>query len=128
MRSPAPACAPSSSGSAPPAAPTRTYPHGDTLAPDDANVGEAGSDFAGYGPDAVGAHPASRSVFGVDDLAGNVWELARSAFGETRYVVRGGGYPLDEVAAMSTMRDLVHDQLRDASIGFRICADAIPAR
>ena len=106
----------------------RTYPHGDTLAPDDANVGEAGSDFAGYGPDGVGAHPASRSVFGVDDLAGNVWELARSAFGETRYVVRGGGYPLDEVAAMSTMRDLVHDQLRDASIGVRVCADAIPAR
>jgi formylglycine-generating enzyme required for sulfatase activity len=101
----------------------RTYPHGDVLRPDEANYGESGSDFAGYGPDAVGRHPASQSVFGVDDLVGNAWELTRSAFHETRYVVRGGGYPLDDVAAMSTMRDLVHDQVRDISIGFRVCAD-----
>ncbi len=106
----------------------RTYAHGDVLTPDDANYGEGGSDYAGYGPDAVGRHPASRSVFGADDLVGNAWEFARSAFAETRYVVRGGGYPLDDQAAMSTMRDVVHEALRDVSIGFRVCADAEPAR
>ena len=28
-----------------------------------------------YGPDEVGRHPESRSPFGVDDMAGNAWEI-----------------------------------------------------
>ena len=100
----------------------RAYAHGDLLRPADANYGEPGSIYGGYGPDEVGTHPASRSVFGADDLVGNVWELARSSFSETALVVRGGGYPLDSQASLSTMRELVHEDLRDASIGFRICA------
>ncbi len=106
----------------------RTYAHGDVLRPDDANYGESGSDFDGYGPDAVGSHPASRSVFGVDDQVGNVWEFTTSALPETRYVLRGGGYPLDDTPAMAVNREEIHDALRDASIGFRVCADATPAR
>ncbi len=102
----------------------RAYPHGDVLAPAEANYGESGSAYDAYGPDAVGTHPATRSVFGADDLSGNVWEFAKSAYRESAWVVRGGGYPLDDQAAMSTMRDVVHDQLRDISIGFRICATA----
>ncbi len=102
----------------------RAYPHGDQLVAADANYGEDGSDYATYGPDQTGAHPASRSVFGADDMAGNVWEFARSRFRDTPYVVRGGGYPHDEQAASSTMRDGVHDALRDVSIGLRVCATA----
>ena len=63
-------------------------------------------------------------MFGADDMAGNVWEFARSRFRDTPYVVRGGGYPHDEQAASSTMRDGVHDGLRDVSIGLRVCATA----
>ena len=106
----------------------RAYPHGDVLAPAEANYGESGSEYDAYGPDAVGTHPATRSVFGADDLSGNVWEFAKSAYRESAWVVRGGGYPLDDQAAMSTMRDVVHDQLRDISIGFRICATATIAQ
>ena len=102
---------------------TRNYPHGDTLQPAEANYGETGSEYASYGPDEVGQHPGSRSVFGADDLVGNVWELARSAFADTGFVVRGGGYPLDDQAAQTTVRDNVHEAIRDVSIGFRVCAD-----
>ena len=58
----------------------REFPHGDSLAPDDANVDLTyGKEPGGFGPDEVGSHPASRSPFGVDDLAGNAWEWTRSS-------------------------------------------------
>src|SRR6185436_5453816 len=51
----------------------RPFPHGDRLLPEDANFDET-YDRNGYGPDEVGAHPASASPFGVEDLVGNVFE------------------------------------------------------
>jgi formylglycine-generating enzyme required for sulfatase activity len=62
-------------------------------------------------------------VFGADDLAGNVWEITTSIFDTTRHVLRGGGYPLDDQVAASAIREEVHETVRDASIGVRVCAD-----
>src|SRR4029079_10216752 len=71
----------------------RLYPHGDDLAPDDANFDVTyGRVDSAVGPDAVGAHPASRSPFGLDDLAGNALELVRSSLAPQGFVIRGGGY------------------------------------
>src|SRR5262249_25131127 len=57
----------------------RTFPTGDTLGPDDANIDVTyGRDPLAYGPDEVGSHPASRSPVGAEDMAGNVWEWTRS--------------------------------------------------
>ena len=48
----------------------------------DLTYGRLGS---AYGPDVVGSHATSRSPFGVDDLAGNVFELALSSQEPTRW-------------------------------------------
>ena len=102
----------------------RRYAAGDALAPTDANFGEEGSDFAGYGPDAVGTHPGGVSPFGIEDSAGNAWEIATSAFRGTDFVVRGGGYLLDGAAATATLRDPIDATVHDLVVGSRICASA----
>src|SRR5262249_25267947 len=57
----------------------RVFPHGDHLAPDDADFDATyGRVPEAFGPDEVGAHPASRSPFGVDDMVGNLWEWTDS--------------------------------------------------
>ena len=77
----------------------------------------------GDGPDAVGSHPATRSPFGVDDLAGNVLELVGSSLGaEDELLVRGGAYFFGAASCRSTNREIVPATLRDATIGFRVCA------
>jgi hypothetical protein len=65
-------CAPRRSGKrAARGADDRVYPHGDELERDDANFDLTyGRLDSAFGPDAVGAHPATRSPFGLDDLAG----------------------------------------------------------
>jgi formylglycine-generating enzyme required for sulfatase activity len=99
----------------------REYPHGDTLAADDANFDETyGRDPLSFGMDEVGSHPASRSPFLVDDMAGNVWEWARSTKGEP--VARGGAYYYDQVSVRSTNRQVPEPTLRDITVGVRICA------
>jgi gamma-glutamyl hercynylcysteine S-oxide synthase len=37
-------------------------------------------DFIGWDPTSVGAHPAGRSAWGIDDLVGNGWEWTSSIF------------------------------------------------
>ncbi|MFP2933422.1 SUMF1/EgtB/PvdO family nonheme iron enzyme [Pyxidicoccus sp. 3LG] len=103
----------------------REYPHGDTLAPDDANIDTTyGKQPGGYGPDEVGSHPASRSPFGVDDLAGNVWEWTRSWLEPGKAVARGGSYAFAATSARATNRELPEPTLRDVTVGLRVCADA----
>jgi eukaryotic-like serine/threonine-protein kinase len=76
-----------------------------------------------YGPDVVGSHPATRSPFGVDDLAGNALELVASSLGaEDELLVRGGAYFFGAASCRSTNREIVPATLRDATIGFRVCA------
>ena len=106
----------------------REFPHGDTLAPDDANFDETyGKQPLAFGPDAVGSHPASRSPFGLDDTSGNVWEWTRAlgASGDAR-VLKGGAYYYGAITNRIPNRQVVERTMRDATLGVRICADAAP--
>ena len=102
----------------------RVYPHGDVLLPDDANFDATyGKKPEGFGPDEVGAHPASRSPFGLDDMAGNVWEWTRSTLADDEWVLRGGSYYYAATAEWSTNREVSEPTVRDLTVGARICAD-----
>ncbi|QSQ20821.1 SUMF1/EgtB/PvdO family nonheme iron enzyme [Pyxidicoccus parkwayensis] len=102
----------------------REYPHGDTLAPDDANIDTTyGKQPGGFGPDEVGSHPDSRSPFGVDDMAGNVWEWTRSWLEPGKAVARGGSFAFAATSARATNRELPEPSLRDVTVGLRVCAD-----
>jgi formylglycine-generating enzyme required for sulfatase activity/tRNA A-37 threonylcarbamoyl transferase component Bud32 len=101
----------------------RAYPHGDDLAPDDANFDVTyGRVDSAVGPDAVGAHPSSRSPFGVDDMAGNVLELVRSSLTPQGFVIRGGGYFFNAATCRLTNRTAVWSTYRDVTSGIRVCA------
>jgi len=103
----------------------REYPHGDVLDPDDANHDATYKRHPdGFGPDEVGAHPESRSPFGIEDLSGNVWEWTRSSFSPSDRVLRGGSYYFSPKSARVTNREVSEPTLRDAQLGVRICADA----
>ncbi len=107
----------------------RKYPHGDVLRPDDANFDETyGKQSAGFGPDEVGAHPASTSPFGVTDLSGNVWEWVRSSVVKDQVVARGGSYYFSGNTARVTNRELPEATYRDLTVGVRICADFGPVK
>jgi len=101
----------------------RLFPHGDELRPEDANFDVTyGRLDSAYGPDAVGAHPQSRSPFGVEDLAGNVLELVASVAKPDELVIRGGGYYFGSASARSTNRMPVPSTFRDVTTGIRVCA------
>ncbi|HEU5218787.1 MAG TPA: SUMF1/EgtB/PvdO family nonheme iron enzyme, partial [Gemmatimonadales bacterium] len=101
----------------------RSYPHGDGLSPDDANFDSTyGKEPDGFGPDEVGSHPASRSPFGADDLAGNVWEWTTASVGRPNPVLRGGAYYFDAGTARAANRQSPEPTLRDPTVGLRICA------
>jgi formylglycine-generating enzyme required for sulfatase activity len=106
----------------------REFPHGDTLGPDDANFDRTyGKEPGGFGPDEVGSHPASRSPFGVDDLAGNAFEWTRSSVEPGKVVARGGSYYFAAASARSANRELPERTFRDINVGIRVCAD-LPSR
>ena len=106
----------------------REFPHGDTLGPDDANFDRTyGKEPGGFGPDEVGSHPASRSPFGVDDLAGNAFEWTRSSVEPGKVVARGGSYYFAAATARSANRELPERTFRDINVGIRVCAD-LPSR
>jgi len=101
----------------------RQFPHGDALDPDDANIDQTyGKQPLAFGPDTVGLHPASRSPFGVDDLAGNVWEWASSALVPGESVVRGGSFYHDQNSSHSENREVPEASIRDLTVGMRVCA------
>jgi formylglycine-generating enzyme required for sulfatase activity len=101
----------------------RVYPHGDQLQADDADFDATyGRVDAAFGPDAVGAHPSSRSPFGVDDLAGNLFELTLSSQNRGEIVIRGGAYYFNAASCRSTNREIVPPTFQDLTAGFRVCA------
>jgi formylglycine-generating enzyme required for sulfatase activity len=113
----------------------RIYPHGDHLAPDDANFDETyAREPLAMGYDEVGSHPASSSPFRVDDLVGNINEWTRpliggymtggvSATSGTQLVIRGGSWLLDTATALVTNRSAADASFRDMTVGIRLCAD-----
>jgi eukaryotic-like serine/threonine-protein kinase len=104
----------------------RRFPHGNRLAPDDANHDATyGRKPLAFGLDEVGSHPASDSPFGVADLAGNAWELARSADAPGEIVLRGGGFYQDQLSSRVNNRTPAEAAMRSAFAGLRVCADAL---
>jgi formylglycine-generating enzyme required for sulfatase activity len=107
----------------------RSYPHGDGLEADDANFDVTyGRVDSAFGPDVVGAHPDSRSPFGIDDLAGNVFELTRSSVTADQFVIRGGAYYFNAATCRITNRNTVPATLRDVTTGIRVCASIAESR
>ncbi len=106
---------------------TRDFPHGDVLLVDDANYDDTyGKDHLGVGPDEVGSHPASRSPFGLDDMAGNVWEWTKSSLAKNEFPARGGGYYYGSNTARTSTREVTDPAFRDAMVGVRMCATPQP--
>ncbi len=106
----------------------RTYPHGDRLRPDDVNIDETyGRQPLAFGPDEVGAHPASASPFGLLDMAGNAFELTRPATADLgRIVLRGGAWYYDQFGARVANRTAGDPTQHDVLIGVRVCAPFTP--
>ncbi|MGE0867421.1 MAG: SUMF1/EgtB/PvdO family nonheme iron enzyme [Kofleriaceae bacterium] len=103
----------------------RTFPSGNGLAPDDANIDITyGREPLAFGPDEVGSHPGSRSPIGADDMAGNVWEWTSSVDAPGEPIARGGGWYNAELSARSVNREPGEPTQRHVWIGLRICADA----
>jgi formylglycine-generating enzyme required for sulfatase activity len=102
----------------------REYPHGDHLDLDDASFDSTYGRDA-MGPDEVGSHPASRSPFGLDDTAGNVFEWTTSSLARDEYVVRGGSYFHDPKTLRLPNRNVSPPTLRDTNVGLRLCATLI---
>jgi formylglycine-generating enzyme required for sulfatase activity len=101
----------------------RTFPHGEKLAADDANFDQTyGRLPSAFGPDEVGSHPASRSPFELDDMAGNVWELVRGTRTPGEFVIKGGGWYIDGAVAVVYNRENVEVNTENPLIGARICA------
>jgi formylglycine-generating enzyme required for sulfatase activity len=96
----------------------RAYPGGDSVEPSDVDLDVTHGDVKG--PDEVGAHAGSTSVFGLVDMVGNAFELAVSENGG--YVIRGGSYSHDKVTAQLSNRGEAPDTMRDSAVGFRLCA------
>src|SRR5690606_29002807 len=73
------------------------------------------------GPDEVGSHPASRSPFGVDDLAGNAGEWTLDPLHDVP-VLRGGAFMMDAVSAHLVGRQVVPPDFTAGTVGMRVCA------
>lgn len=116
----------------------RTYPWGEKISCEQANILGCGS-----GPNAVGSHPQGASPFGLEDMAGNVWEWVADFYADTYYVnsparnpagsqvgtlrvIRGGGWGYDASYARTTLRYGYDPATLQNDLGFRCARDAQP--
>jgi formylglycine-generating enzyme required for sulfatase activity len=101
----------------------RSYPASRVrLASDDANIDLTYGRVAGsYGPDEVGSHPCSVSPFGIQDMAGNAWELVEAHDEPSGYGVRGGSYYHALPSARSANREGYDRSTRSYIVGLRVC-------
>lgn len=109
----------------------REFPNGHQLDANDANVDTTyGPEVATRGPDQVGLHPASRSPFGAEDMAGNVFEWTTSTTPGGPSIIRGGAYYYEPLTARIANRTRFAEDLRDPRLGLRVCASfpGAPAR
>ena len=86
----------------------------------------AASQSDGYSRTApVGLFPAGRSSFGLDDMAGNVWEWTSSLFpGTPKFrVIRGGGWGNNPYCLRTAYRHGNPPDIGLDMVGFRCAAD-----
>jgi serine/threonine protein kinase/formylglycine-generating enzyme required for sulfatase activity len=102
----------------------RLLPHGNRVRPDDLNFDETyDRKEDAMGPDEVGSHPESRSPFGVDDMAGNVWEYIVPGLGEPFPFLRSGSAYYGELGCLVFNRESGYPTLSNQRTGMRVCAD-----
>ncbi|HNN93341.1 MAG TPA: SUMF1/EgtB/PvdO family nonheme iron enzyme, partial [Pseudomonadota bacterium] len=102
----------------------REFPNGNALSPSDANYDETyGKDPLLVGPDEVGSHPASMSPFGVFDITGNAAEWMLPMIDASEALLRSGGWFVFATGCRVATRYTLAAGYRDATAGFRICAD-----
>jgi serine/threonine protein kinase/formylglycine-generating enzyme required for sulfatase activity len=102
---------------------SRFYPHGNTVAPNEANFDRTyGQDPRLMGLDEVGAYPASTSPYGVLDMAGNAFEWVSSSLQPSSYVARGGGFAMDALQMRVMSRETLDAGYRSEFVGVRVCA------
>ncbi|MGH8548691.1 MAG: formylglycine-generating enzyme family protein [Methylococcales bacterium] len=109
------------------------YPWGDEYRSGFANVDEKSSHSGPWYLEqtvAVGLYPHGQSLYGVEDLSGNVWEWCWNKFDQPevssadsngdRRVLRGGSWVCDRGFARSTVRGGDGPSGRGDGIGFRV--------
>lgn len=102
----------------------RPYPHGESLAPADANIDVTYErEPGGFGPDEVGSYPDVQSPFGLLDMAGNAFEATSSLHDVSKTVLRGGAYYFNTASAAAVNRAPIPPDIADPSMGLRVCAD-----
>lgn len=101
----------------------REWPHGDEILPGDANFDVTyNGDAASMGPDEVGSYPQSRSPFGIDDMAGNVFEWTESSLVKGESSVRSGSYFYAAIVQRTTNRNALDPSMRNPGLSLRLCA------
>src|SRR6185503_6583273 len=104
----------------------RIHLNGRQLSPTEANfdVTYGGTDLA-FGPDEVGSHPESASVFGVEDLQGNAEEMVRTGRWKAESALRGGSWYREQITQRLDNRFRNGTTTRSVEMGFRVCADVM---
>jgi len=110
----------------------RVYPWGDAppregrryraaYGSDECCRADVGDGFVYTAP--VGSFPLGRSLFGVEDMAGNVWEWVEDWFdaAPTRKVIRGGGWGNNPYGLRATLRHANPPDIGLSMVGVR-CA------
>jgi len=103
----------------------RVYPHGDALNAADASWAlTQGPGFVRSRLwDLPGRYPRSRSVFGVDDMVGNVAEPTSTRDDQGSVVVKSGSWGAPAFEVRADYRKLVSPSYHSYYNGFRWCAD-----